>query len=99
MFGIEIKRDRSKCLIRMSQLTYITNILECHDYKDIKLVITPVDPSVQMTIMEPVTKEDEAFMADKPYRATIEALMYLVVGTRPDIAFATITLARYSTDP
>ena len=99
MLGIEIKRDRQKRLIRMSQETYIKNILERYDFKDIKPVVTPVDPSVQLTLTETATKEDETFMADKPYRAAIGALMYLVVGTRPDIAFATITLARYSNDP
>ena len=51
-----------------------------------------------MTIMDPATKEDKAFMTDKLYRAAIGVLMYLVVGTRPNIAFAMITLAKYSTD-
>lgn len=99
MLGIEIKRDRPKRLIRMSQETYIKNILERHDYKDIKPVVTPVDPSVQLTLTDPATEEDKRFMKDKLYRAAIGALMYLVVRTRPDVAFATITLARYSTDP
>ncbi len=98
MLEIEIKRDRQKWLIRLSQETYIRNILERYGFQDIKPVVTPVDPSIDLNIKEDITEEEQEYITDKQYRGAIGALMYLVVRTRSDIAYATITTARYSND-
>ncbi len=99
MLGIEIKRDCQKRLIRLSQETYIRNILERYGFQDIKSVVTPVDPFVDLNIKEDIMEEEQEYMADKQYKGAIGALMYLIVGTRPNIAYTTITMARDSNDP
>ena len=38
-------------------------------------------------------------MANRPYRAVVRALVWLALGTRPDIAFATSSLARFGHNP
>ena len=42
------------------------------------------------------TQEEKDDMAGKPYRELVSALSWLVLGSQPDIAFATGTLARFS---
>jgi hypothetical protein len=47
----------------------------------------------------PSTPEETARMQRTPYRQAIGSLMYLAVGTRPDIAFAVSMLSRFLNNP
>jgi hypothetical protein len=38
--------------------------------------------------MCPSTDEDKAAVSDLPYQSLVGSLMYLAIGTRPDISFA-----------
>ena len=59
-----------------------------------------MDPHVQLsTSQSPKTTADIAFMKQVPYRSALGSLMYLAVGTRPDIAFAVSTLAQFTENP
>ena len=49
--------------------------------------------------MSPRNPEEKELMQNIPYRSAIGALMYLTVATRPDIACAVATCARYMTNP
>jgi hypothetical protein len=49
--------------------------------------------------MECKTDKEKLFMKDKPYRAIVGSLMYLAVGTRPDLAFLTHELSKFVTNP
>ena len=41
----------------------------------------------------PTTDEEKAYMASIPYLSAVGSLMYLAVGTRPDISFAVGAMA------
>jgi hypothetical protein len=47
----------------------------------------------------PYKLEDIAKMKSVPYREAIGSLMYAAMGTRPDIAFATLTVAQFCENP
>ncbi|XP_074359870.1 secreted RxLR effector protein 161-like [Apium graveolens] len=54
---------------------------------------TPKDP------FHPRKQDEETLGPEVPYLSAIGALTYLASNTRPDIAFAVILLARFSSDP
>ena len=58
------------------------------------LRVTSLDPSSQITKPESNSRED---MKLYPYRELIGSLMYLAIGTRPDIAFAVNYLSQFNT--
>ena len=47
----------------------------------------------------PSTLADIAKMKHVPYREAVGSLMYAAMGTRPDIAFATSTVAQFLENP
>lgn len=54
---------------------------------------TPMDPGLKLT------KTDDPIIDVKKYQKIIGSLMYLMLGTRPDIAFAVNQLAQFSSCP
>ena len=38
-------------------------------------------------------------MSNIPYQSAVGAIMYAMLGTRPDIAFAITTLSQFSSNP
>lgn len=86
--GLEIERSEDGS-IKISQQAYAKKILERFGFQDCKPVSTPM-------IKEPdVPKESrESYITDFPYRQAVGALMYLMVGTRPDLAFSVSYLSR-----
>jgi hypothetical protein len=58
---------------------------------------TPCDSNVQLSKSQSPKKPDE--MMQKEYRALIGSLMYLMSGTRPDIAYAVQSVSRYLSCP
>ena len=47
----------------------------------------------------PETDEDKEIMENVPYRQAIGSLMYLMVSTRPDLAYAIQILSRFGANP
>jgi ribonuclease HI len=93
ILGIQIIRDRDTGVIKLSQRQYVKEVLEKFNMGSCKPVKTPLDSKVKFV------KADESERVDVPYREAIGSLMYLSVGTRPDIAAAVSMLSRYSNCP
>lgn len=83
--GIHFSRNQSG--IKMSQETYIANILERFGMSNSKPVSTPLDPGTKLSRSDTWTEEDGL---KPPYRELTGALMYLAVATRPDICCQSI---------
>ena len=47
----------------------------------------------------PATTAEHAVMRDKPYHEAVGALNWAALTTRPDIAFAVTTVARFTANP
>jgi len=59
-----------------------------------------MDPSVQYSQDQcPTTAAQTAEMKRIPFRSTLGSLMYLAMGTRPDIVFIVSTLAQFTDNP
>jgi hypothetical protein len=98
-YFLGINLEISPGSIKLSQSTYIQNVLERFRMDLCKSVISPMLPKSGIHHGKESTEEEENSMASTPYREAIGALMFLSVRTRPDIAAAVGSLAMYVQKP
>jgi transposase InsO family protein len=91
--GIRVIRDRSTKKIYLDQEAYCNRILEKFGMNYANPVKTPLVS--HLTPSNDLELDDSQF----PYRSVVGSLMYLMVGTRPDIAVACSELSRYLEKP
>lgn len=77
----------------LSQSKYIADVLEEFHMDDCRPVSTPIDK------LQSKRTNDDAIFDQKTYQKAVGSLMYLMLGTRPDIAFAISHLAQFCSDP
>jgi hypothetical protein len=100
MLGIEIKRDRDARTIHLSQRAYIDAILRRYHFDELKPLSTPMDVQIRLSSEQaPASAAECAQMRDVPYREAVGALNWAALATRPDIAFAVATVARFAANP
>ena len=100
ILGIQVIRDRSKRLIYLSQAKHIEDVLSKHNMSNCRPVSTPLDKSVTLSKDDcPDSPDEVAYMSSVPYLSAVGSLMYLAVGTRPDIAYAVGALSRFNSNP
>ena len=83
MLGIEIPRNRSVKQLFISQIEYTTTVLERFGMQNSKSISTPMDKSYLKSI-----GKNSKPVNNVPYRQAVGSLMYLMVSSRPDKAFA-----------
>ena len=88
--GLEIAQEKDG--IKITQKGYIEKILKKFNMENANPVETPIIKSSQNN--EPGKAESKF-----PYRSAVGALMYLMVGTRPDIAYAVGVASRSLENP
>jgi Reverse transcriptase (RNA-dependent DNA polymerase) len=90
--GFRIFRNRSERKLTLSQEKYALSVLSRFGMSDANGARTPMEVSIDV--------DDSSELATNvPYREAIGSLMYLMVGTRPDIAFAVSRMAQYVESP
>ena len=93
--GMTVTRDRRNRILRLSQRSYIETVLQDHGMWECKPVLTPLEGR-----LEPAPEGHKATDEDKHwYAKAIGSLMYAMLGTRPDIAFAVSCCSRYMSNP
>ena len=94
--GIQLKRQSTGILLHQER--YTQKILERFQMADAKPMPTPLPPK---TIHTSESNEILLLSPEKAarYRSIIGALMYLVVCTRPDLAFTLSRLSKFSAKP
>jgi len=95
--GLEIERNRTHRTLLLSQSRYIHKILGNSGMQACNPVSTPADPHIQL---EKSSTEFEATSEEKKmYQSAVGSLMYAMLGSRPDIAYAVSRVSQYSTNP
>jgi hypothetical protein len=95
--GVRIVRDRADRRIDIDQSGYIAKVLERFGMTDANPHNTPLPAGAEAHL---VKYSGEASKSDiKHYQSLIGSLLYVQIGTRPDIAFAVARLAQYASNP
>lgn len=94
--GLHITRNSNGNYF-IDQKQYIQSVIDKFNMNDCRPVGTPSDTNKKLSkAMSPKSPEDIKQMENVPYQMLVGALLYLVQGTRPDIAFAVSEVSRYN---
>ena len=100
ILGIKIYRDRSRRLIGLNQETYIDKILTKFKMESSKRGFIPMQHGIKLCkTMCPSSSEEFKRMNNVPYASAIGSIMYAMICTRPDVAFALSMCSRYQSNP
>jgi hypothetical protein len=91
ILGIKVKKHSNGYALYQSD--YIEKMLDKFKHLNIKEANTPFDYSIKLN-----DYCDKA-VSQLQYASAIRSLMYAIHCTRPDIAFATCKLSRYTSKP
>lgn len=80
--GLEINYDRESGILKLSQGKYIKGILKRFNFENCKPTATPIDPKLKLNSLESQDQQS------RPVKPLIGCLMYLMLGSRPDISFS-----------
>jgi hypothetical protein len=99
ILGIQIQRDRTARTLSISQREYISKLLEHTGMSDCRPAPTPLETGTTLTKADcphpPTLDADFA----RRYQSAVGAIMYAMLGTRPDIAFAVTALSQFCSNP
>uniref|UniRef100_A0A0A9YPH4 Copia protein n=1 Tax=Lygus hesperus TaxID=30085 RepID=A0A0A9YPH4_LYGHE len=91
--GLTIERDRSNKTMKIHQKDYIQKLLIKFGMDYSKPIGTPVEKNLKLNF----NKSHQTL--DKPYRELIGSIIYLMIGSRPDLCFAINFFSRYQESP
>jgi hypothetical protein len=100
--GCNIRSDRARRSISIGQSAYVTALLERHGMSDCKPCSTPTAEHFIATVAKASAADSEADKAGdavRDYQAIIGGLMFAMICTRPDIAYAINAMAQFASNP
>jgi hypothetical protein len=86
ILGMEVHRDRARRTIRVTQQSYIQEMLKDYGMEDSKPVSTPTEGKLRRL---------EGGQPVKEYMQIVGSILYAAIVTRPDIAYAAQALGRH----
>ena len=95
--GIAITRDRETHSVSLSQTALIDKIIIQFGQQDSYPANSPMDPGLKLRRPDKksITSEDRDRFAKLPYCSLVGCLIYLSVGTRPDISYSVQQLSQF----
>lgn len=85
--GLEINYDRKNGILKINQSKYAEKILLKFNMSECKTNSIPMNPQLDLT--------DQSCDLSKPYRELLGSLMYLMLGSRPDLCYCIHFFSRY----
>lgn len=95
--GIALECDHTTCTISLSQTALINKIVKQFGLSNAIPISTPMEPGLHLSRKDhaPSSDEERDIMAQTPYCSLVSSIMYLTIGTRPDIAYAVQQLCKF----
>ncbi|CAA7042916.1 unnamed protein product [Microthlaspi erraticum] len=100
ILGMEITRDRVKGTLTISQEGYVSKVLGNFGMDQSKPVSTPMGAHLRFQAATEEEFQDQFREMEKvPYQSAVGSLMYSMIGTRPDLAYAVGLVCRFMSKP
>ena len=100
ILGLVIDYDQEARILGLYQTHYIEESLEQYGITDGQTHPTPLGSGIKLSKEDsPQTDDEKEAMLDYPYQNLIGTLMYAMLGTHLDIAFAVGALSKFSSNP
>jgi len=100
VLGIDILRNRDKGELFFSQLSYLKNVVERFRMSNSKTVSTPLGHHTKLYIKQcPQSEDEKQEMESIPYASGVGSIMYGMVCSRPDLAYAVSIVSRFMENP
>jgi hypothetical protein len=101
ILGIKVKPNYKNQTAHLSQPALTEQIIHKACLTNATARPAPIQPGIKMSITDAsdMSPEEQERMRKVPYRSIIGMLLYLAMGTRPDIAFAVSYFSRFSAQP
>jgi hypothetical protein len=98
--GMHITTSSDRHTITIDMERYTTNIIARFNFDGYTSMPIPMDPTARFSLADcPTTEKAKAAMFQYPFREALGSLMFLMVVFRMDIAFPTISLSRFASNP
>lgn len=89
--GLQIERDVVNNTLKIHQRSYLERILKRFNMEDCKVLSTPMDINAKLVKSTEKSNSEENY----PYKEAIGNLIYLIIGSRPDIAYSVSKLSQF----
>lgn len=101
ILGLKITRDRSKRQLSLSQQEYVRRVVERYGMTNCNPASTPLTTGTVLSKNDcPFTlPTTPATINGHTYASIVGALMYAMLGTRPDLAYSVGCLSRFNSNP
>lgn len=95
--GIGVERDFDSQTVSLHQTGLLDKTISQFGQQDAHPAKTPMDPGLKLRRPDHsnISAEDRSELAKLPYRSLVGCLIYLSVGTRPDITYAVQQLSQF----
>ena len=95
--GMGVERDRQQRTLYLSQKAYLEKVIRDQGMWECNSMATPMDTGIKLIAADPgyICPADEK----RRYQSAVGSLMYAMLGTRPDIAYAVSVVSRYASNP
>ena len=93
--GMRITRDRKAHTITLDQIHYVKKVVKCFGQENCKEVSTPLPTGYSPRPNEGNTNPT----LWSCYQSVIGSLLYIMLGTRPDIAYSVIKMLQFFANP
>lgn len=93
--GLEVTRDRTKRHLQLNQSNFIRQVLSRFNMTDCNSIATPLDPSIQLK----AASEEDELVDPTLFRQIVGSLMFIMIGTRPDLAATISIISQFAAKP
>ncbi|KAE8898516.1 hypothetical protein PF003_g17660 [Phytophthora fragariae] len=100
ILGWEITRNRAKRTMFIGQRKYAETVLKRFNKQNRKGCKMPSTADLKLSkAICPTENDERQLMRSKPYRAVVDSLMYLMLGTRPYLAYLVRECSQFLENP
>ena len=100
ILGMEIRRNRERRIMFLTQIKYLEKVLRNFSMTDCKSIKTPLAAHFKLSSLQcPKSDKENDEMSKVPYANDVGCVMYPMVLTRPDISHALSMVSRYMVSP